>query len=194
MTMIAAERIQALQNRIALFDDQVAYKELFTEFYSYLNRFAVSYVKSKQIAEEIVSDVFIKVWQKRKDIDKISELRVYLYIATRNTALNYLEKQKKSDTYSIEDFPTAFKSVYYNPEQLMITAEMMINIQRAIDHLPPKCKLIFKLVKEDGLKYKEVAEIMGISDKTVENQLAIALQKIGQAVSFDIKRSILSPS
>jgi RNA polymerase sigma-70 factor (family 1) len=192
--MIAAERIEALQNRIAHFDDQVAYKELFTECYAYLHRFAFSFVKSKQIAEEIVSDVFIKVWQKRKGLDKISRLKIYLYIATRNTALNYLEKQKKSDTCSIEDFPGVFKSVYYNPEQLMITAEMMINIQRAIDKLPPRSKLIFKLVKEDGLKYKEVAEIMNISDKTVENQLAIAIRKIGQAVSFDIKRSILSPS
>ena len=72
----------------------------------------------------------------------------------------------------------------------MVTAEMMNLIQKAIEDLPVKCKMVFKLVKEDGLKYREVAEIMDISTKTVENQLAIALRKIGTAVDFDIKRTI----
>jgi RNA polymerase sigma-70 factor (family 1) len=191
--MIAAQRILDLQNRIALLDDQVAYKELFTEFYSYLIRFAQSFIKSKQSSEEIVSDVFIKIWEKRRGLERITNLKVYLYTAIRNTSLNYLEKQKRSETNSLDNFVSGFKSLYYNPEQLMITAEMMIRIQKAIDDLPPKCKLTFKLVKEDGLKYKEAAEILQISVKTVENQLAIALQKIGQAVSFDIKKSIYSP-
>jgi RNA polymerase sigma-70 factor (ECF subfamily) len=191
--MIVADRILDLQNRIALSDDQSAYKELFTEFYSYLYRFARSFVKSKQIAEEIVSDVFIKIWEKRRELERIANLKVYLYIATRNIALNYLDKQKRSDTNNLESFASGIKSFYFNPEQLMITAEMMKRIQKAIDDLPARCKLVFKLVKEDGLKYREAAEILQISVKTVENQLAIALHKIGHAVSFDIKRSIYSP-
>ena len=69
---------------------------------------------------------------------------------------------------------------------------MLSLIQRAIDQLPPKCKMIFKLAKEDGLKYREVAEVLNISVKTVENQLAIALQKIGTAVSFDIHKTVSS--
>jgi len=69
---------------------------------------------------------------------------------------------------------------------------MLALIQRAIDQLPPQCRLIFKLAKEDGLKYREVAEILNISIKTVENQLAIAVQKIGMAVNFDIRRTISS--
>jgi RNA polymerase sigma-70 factor (family 1) len=194
--MIATHRILELQNRIALYDDQGAYKELFTEFYSFLYRFAQSFVRSKQIAEEIVSDVFIKIWEKRKELEKITNLKVYLYISTRNTSINYIGKLKRSDTNSLESFGSGINSFYINPvnpEQLMITAEMMNRIEKAIEDLPPKCKLTFKLVKEDGLKYKEAAEILHISVKTVENQLAIALQKIGYAVSFDIKRSVFSP-
>ena len=75
----------------------------------------------------------------------------------------------------------------------MITAEMLALIQKAIDQLPPKCKMIFKLAKEDGLKYREVAEVLSLSIKTVENQLAIALEKIGNTVHFDVGRSIPSP-
>lgn len=188
--MIAANRIKYLQDRIAAYDDQYAYKELFTSLYSYLYHFAFSFVKSKQPAEEILSDVFIKIWEKRSELEKIANLKVYLYVATRNIALNYVEKQKRDATHNLDEFTAGIKSLYFDPEQLMVTAEMMNLIQKAIEDLPAKCKMVFKLVKEDGLKYREVAEIMDISTKTVENQLAIALRKIGSAVDFDIKRSI----
>jgi RNA polymerase sigma-70 factor (ECF subfamily) len=155
--------------------------------------FARTLVKTKETAEEVVSDVFIRIWERREDLDKIENLKVYLYVSTRNTAYNYLEKQKRTATNSIEDYQADFTSVYFDPEQLLITADMLALIQKAIDQLPPKCKIIFKLIKEDGLKYRDVAEILDISVKTVENQLAIALYKIGTAVSFDIKKTISSP-
>ena len=188
--MIATDRIQYLQNQIARHSDQYAYKELFTGLYNYLYHFAYSFVKSKQSAEEILSDVFIKIWEKRIGLEKIDNLKIYLYVATRNTALNYAEKQKKSATQDIDGLGREMTSIHFNPEELLITTEMMNRIRESVDKLPAKCKLVFKLIKEDGLKYKEVAEIMNISVKTVENQLAIALRKIGSAVDFDIRRTI----
>ncbi len=186
---MTVDRIQYLQQQIARFDDQHAYKELFQSLYHYLYPFARTIVKEKESAEEVVSDVFIKVWEKRKELEKIDNLKVYLYVSTRNIAFNYLDKQKRSATFSIDDFQAEFTSVYFDPEQMLITADMLALIQKAIDQLPSKCRLIFKLAKEDGLKYKEIAEILNISAKTVENQVAIALHKIGNTVSFDIKRS-----
>jgi RNA polymerase sigma-70 factor (family 1) len=186
---MTVDRIQYLQQQIARFDDQQAYKELFKSLYHYLYPFARTIVKEKESAEEVVSDVFIKVWEKRKELEKIDNLKVYLYVSTRNIAFNYLDKQKRNATFSIDDFQADFTSVYFDPEQMLITADMLALIQKAIDHLPSKCRLIFKLAKEDGLKYKEIAEILNISPKTVENQIAIALHKIGNTVSFDIKRS-----
>src|SRR5258708_6313885 len=189
---MTASSIKYLQSRIAHFDDQKAYKELFTGLYSPLFLFAKSMIKSKEAAEEIVSDVFIKIWEKRQDLEKIDNLKVYLYVSTRNTALNYLNAQKRNLTNPIDEFHAEFTSIYFDPEQLMITAHMLALIKRAIDQLPPKCKIIFKLVKEEGLKYREVAEILNISLKTVENQLAIALQKIGNTVRFDVNKTIPS--
>jgi RNA polymerase sigma-70 factor (family 1) len=188
--MIAAERIEYLQNRIAQSEDQLAYKELFTELYGYLYHFAWSFVKSKELSEEIVSDVFTKVWEKRQSLRRISNLKVYLYVATRNVALNYLEKQKRTRFVDIEEFSTNLKSSYPDPEQLLITSDMLMLIQKAIIQLPPRCGLVFKLVKEDKMKYREVAEIMHISTKTVENQMAIALARISDAVKFDIHKSV----
>jgi RNA polymerase sigma-70 factor (family 1) len=189
---MTASSIKYLQSRIARFDDQKAYKELFTGLYSSLFLFAKSMIKSKEAAEEIVSDVFIKIWEKRQDLEKIDNLKVYLYVSTRNTALNYLHVQKRNLTNPIEEFHAEFTSIYFDPEQLMITADMLALIKRSIDQLPPKCKIIFKLIKEDGLKYREVAEILEISVKTVENQLAIALQKIGNTVRFDVNKTVPS--
>jgi RNA polymerase sigma-70 factor (family 1) len=190
--MIIASKIIDLQYRIARLDDQQAYRELYTSLYSYLFGFAKTIVQSRESAEEVVSDVFIKLWERRKELEKIENLKIYLYVATRNIAFNYLDKQKRNSTNSIDDVEAEFTSIDFDPEQLLITADMLALIQKAIDQLPPKCKIIFKLAKEDGLKYREVAEVLNISVKTVENQLAIALYKIGTAVSFDIHRTIPS--
>jgi RNA polymerase sigma-70 factor (ECF subfamily) len=190
--MISAEQIQYLQQRIAHYDDQQAYKLLFTALYPYLYPFARALVKTKEPAEEIVSDVFIKIWEKRKGLNEIGNLKLYLYVATRNCAYNYLENQQRTVTRPAAEFSEDIPSMYFDPEQLMITADMLAMIQRAINELPPKCKIIFKLTKEDGLKYREVAEILNISVKTVENQLAIALHKIGAAVHFDIQKTVPS--
>jgi RNA polymerase sigma-70 factor (family 1) len=190
--MIAIAKINYLQERIARYDDQFAYKELFVAFYNPLLLFALSFVKSKEQAEEIVSDVFISIWEKRKRIDSINNLKVYLFVATKNTALNYLSRQNKTVITDIDDVAVELRSIYFDPEQLLITAEMISRIKEAINQLPPKCRIIFKLVKEDELKYREVAEILDISIKTVENQVSIALKKIGSAINFDITRVISS--
>jgi RNA polymerase sigma-70 factor (ECF subfamily) len=91
--MLASHHIQELQQRIALYDDQPAYKELFALFNRSLQQFAVSFVRSPEVAEEIVSDVFIKVWKKRAGLHRIHNLKLYLFISARNTAFNYLRSQ-----------------------------------------------------------------------------------------------------
>ena len=88
---------------------------------------------------------------------------------------------------SAEDWLVQMNSVYFDPEQLMMTEEMMRQIKKAINDLPPRCRLIFKLVKEDGLKYKEVAELLQLSIKTVEAQMAIALRRLGKCMHVEIK-------
>jgi RNA polymerase sigma-70 factor (family 1) len=187
MPMRIAENMVELQRRIALYDDELAYKEIFFTYYGHLLRFARTFVDDRQSAEEIVSDVMMKIWEKRKSLTTIVNLRVYLYISTRNTALNYLSKQRKMEVLSLENLNIDFLYTALNPEDSMITAEMMRQINQAVSLLPPRCKLVFKLVKEDGLPYKEVAEILNISIKTIDNQLAIALRKISEGITLQLK-------
>ena len=191
--MLTPPEIKELQRRIASYDDEPAYKELFFLFYKPLIQFATSFVRSAEMSEEIVSDVFIRVWEKRKQLEEIQNLKVYLYISTKNNSLKYLLKQQKQVAITIDGLSVELQSISDNPEQLMITAEMMTRIQRTIDQLPPRCKIVYKLIREDGLRYKEVAEILDISVKTIDNQLAIALKKISAAIQVDLKKSSTLP-
>ena len=190
MPTIADARLRFLQTRIARFDDQQAYKELYLALYPALFNFTAGIVKSKPASEEIISDVFIKIWEKRQDLDLIVNLKVYCYVIAKNLSLNYLEKQKRYPLLNIDDYSNSLTDVFIDPEELMITSEMMDRIKMAIDALPARCKMIFCLVRENDFKYKEAAEIMNISVKTVENQLAIALKKISISINFDLSRSL----
>ena len=190
MSTIAAERIAYLQTRIARLDDQQAYKELYLTLYPAIFSFISGFIKSRPAAEEIISDVFIKIWEKRQDLELIVNLKVYCYVIAKNLSLNYIEKQKRVSTLNIEDFTDTLTERFIDPEQLMITSEMVDRISLAINSLPARCKMIFTLIKENGFKYKDVAEIMNISEKTVENQMAIALKKISVSITFDLSRSM----
>ncbi len=185
--MISSSEIKELQRRVAVYEDAAAYKDLFLFFNKPLRQFAFSFVKSRELAEEIVSDVFIRIWEKRKDLESVENLKVYLYISIKNTALKYLLQLKKQPSLSIDDLDVEVESFYRNPEELFLTAEMLRRIEDAVNALPPRCKLVFKLVKEDRLRYKEVADILNISVKTIDAQLALALKKISKAISFDLK-------
>jgi RNA polymerase sigma-70 factor (ECF subfamily) len=176
-----------LLSAIALNNDQVAYKDLFLLLHNRLRQFAYSILKSNEEAEELVSDVFIRIWEKREQLTCIESPRLYFYTATKNLALNRLNKQKKLQSQSPDEWLVQLKSIYFDPEQLMITEEMLLQIRKAINNLPPRCRIIFKLVKEDGLKYKEVAELLHLSVKTVEAQMAIALRRIGKSMKLEIK-------
>ena len=96
---------------------------------------------------------------------------------------------KRQVILSAEDWLVQMNTIYFDPEQLMITEEMVRQIRKAVNDLPPRCRLIFKLIKEDGLKYKETAELLQLSVKTVEAQMAIALRRIAKCMHFDTQNT-----
>ncbi|MBL0154614.1 MAG: RNA polymerase sigma-70 factor [Chitinophagaceae bacterium] len=183
------EQIKRLLSLIALNDDQGAYKELFMLLHPRLKQFAYSILKSNEEAEEIVSDVFVKIWEKRTQFSHIESPRLYFYTITKNLSLTRITKLKRQVNIAPEDWLVQLDSIYFDPEQLIITEEILRQIRQAVNDLPPRCRLIFKLIKDDGLKYKEVAELLHLSIKTVEAQMAIALRRIGKCMQLDIRRS-----
>lgn len=181
--------IRSLQERIALYDDMQAYHALYDLFFKNLHRFCFSFVKSSEAAEEIVSDVFIKLWQIRNKLPEIENLKVYLYQIAKNFCLNYITRHFKNPVASFDEMDIEAVISLDNPEELCISADIINAIQQTIKQLPPQCRLIFQMVKEDGMRYKEVADILHISVLTVRNQVAIATRKIAEALPAYISRT-----
>ena len=169
--------LSILQSQVAVGDTR-AFRQIFDALFSNLTKFSFSFVHSKEAATEIVDELFVQLWVKRDDIMKINDLRVYLYTATKNASLNYITKKAKQIELEPYENLQVQMTDLVSPEQIMISKEMLQKIKEAIDSLPPRCKLIFKFVREDGLSYSEVAEILGLSIKTIDSQMVIAVARI----------------
>jgi len=184
-----AAEIKALQQKLTEEDSTEAFGQLYMAYMQHLLQFAKSIIRNHELAEEIVSDVFIRIWQNRKKVADIDNLKLYLYVSTKNTALNYLSRHFRKQSLSLDEMTVNLSTASYNPEELLITSEAVKRIEHEIRQLPPRCKLIFKLVKEDGLKYNDIAHLLNISVKTIDSQMAIAVKKISSAIHFELKRN-----
>jgi RNA polymerase sigma-70 factor (family 1) len=182
MTTLNTTRINELQFRLGN-SDEYALKELFDYFSNRLFHLAYAIIHSRELAEEIVEDVFIQVWQKKIKISTLENLTWYLYVATKNISCNYLRKYNKIKHIDLNELTLPYLTINASPEDLMVSSETLQKINRAINELPPKCRIIFKLVKEDGLKYRQVAGLLNLTIKTVENQMGIALKKLHTSAS-----------
>ncbi|NIG55782.1 RNA polymerase sigma-70 factor [Chitinophaga sp. Cy-1792] len=170
--------ISDLIERIVVCDDQQAFKLVYQHYFIRLFRLSYSIVKLKELAEEIANDALVMLWTKRSRLPAIHNLDLYLYTSVKNDAIAKLSKEQAKYTTDISTAIGEDLKITADPEKLMISAEMMKQLADAIASLPPRCRLIFKLIKEDGLKYKEVATLLDLSVKTVEAQMAIAVRKI----------------
>ena len=167
-----------LVNQISLYNSQQAYKALFKCLYPALFGFSFSLLKSREAAEEVANDVMITLWKNRKALMTIRNIKVYTYVLARNHALNVLNKDKKHQLLALDDLEIDVVLNDLNPEQSLINEELKEKLQHAINSLPRQCKLVFKLIKEDGCSYKEVASILNISIKTVDAHLVTAVKKL----------------
>jgi len=187
-TILTDTEIKELQQHIADYEDQVSYKKIFFYFFLPLKSFSYSIIKSKELAEEIVSDALIEIWAKRKQLAEIADLKMYLYVSVKNASFRKLQQTKRTFTFSLDEVIVEFTSAYENAETILLNLELSQKIDAAIQQLPQRCKLIFKLAKEDNLKYKEIALLLNISIKTIDHQLSIAVKKIASTLHISLKK------
>ncbi len=173
--------IVEIQLRLAQ-GDEAAFKTLYDYYSPSLFQFAYAIIHSREMAEEIVADVFLQIWHKRVRIGSLENLNWYLHITTRNISYTYYRKNNRRKSFNFDEAVLSYYQVHATPEEILIGQEVLQVINQAINDLPPKCKLIFRLVKEDNLKYREVAELLHLTPKTVENQMGIAVKKIHEAI------------
>ncbi|GGB00826.1 RNA polymerase sigma-70 factor [Mucilaginibacter rubeus] len=159
-------------------DDENAFELFFHVLNNSLIKFCVLYVHQREIAEEIVSDVFVKCWLNRKNLTEIQNPETYLFVAVKNQSLNHIKKYSTIHVVQIEETNTVEFVNTYNPQKEIENKELIFRMDQAIAGLPQQCRIVFRLIKEDGMKYKEVAEILNISPRTVQTQLFRAIKKL----------------
>lgn len=174
--------LKELLLKIAYDSDLAAFQKIYFLYYERLLKLACSFVKQTEVAEEIVDDVFVKIWSNRSKLNEVNNLTVYLYVAIKNQALNY-NQANRMICIDIESVGFELKDISSSVEDILITAELAKVINDAVQRLPEQCKMVFKLVKEDRLKYRSVAEVLNISPKTVEYHMGNALKTIAAAIS-----------
>jgi RNA polymerase sigma-70 factor (ECF subfamily) len=160
--------------------DEETYIFLFREYYVSLCSYSRRYVGRKDAAEEIVSDTFLKIWENRKVLIINSSVKAYLFHAVCNNSLNYLRKLKAENSLDEYFKETTSENIGFEAtseeieEQSMIMENMSLRIEEAVCQLPEQQQKVFRLRRIEGRKTKEVAEIMGLSVKTIEMHLSKA--------------------
>jgi RNA polymerase sigma-70 factor (ECF subfamily) len=170
------ENIPYLLSRIAYARDEQAYKNLFLHFHPGLFRFCISITKNFEAAEEIVSDTLLKIWMMESKLGYVNDIQAYLFTSVKNASLTWLSQQKMRllDIESIE------QNTEITAETLYVNAETGWEIEKAIADLPHQCQLVFRLVKQEGLSYKQITTILEISQNTIEAHMRTALKRIRQ--------------
>ncbi|MGD1890610.1 MAG: RNA polymerase sigma factor [Cyclobacteriaceae bacterium] len=169
---------EALLDLIASHDER-ALEVLHQRYYQRLCGFALSIVKTVPLTEEVVSDVFLQLWLKRSELTVRTKLKSYLFTAVRNQAINILRKERDAhediDSISPSQTPLA-NSVASSLEY----KELQQEIDQLINTLPEQRQIIFRLNRFDGLRYKEIAEVLSISPSTVQNQMVAAVKQLAE--------------
>jgi RNA polymerase sigma-70 factor, ECF subfamily len=154
--------------------DEKAFQVLFRKYYPALCHFACQFLNDIDFAEEVVQEVFVRIWEKRMVLNVETSVKHYLFRSVRNHCFNQLQHEKIKKQYANKVLRSMYQEI--DTEQYFIDTDIVQRIEKAIESLPPRRKEIFKLSREQGMKYKEIAECMGISVKTVEVQMGLALK------------------
>lgn len=165
--------------------DSKAFEELYYIYSERLYYFALRYLKTKEDAEGLVQDIFIKVWENRNGLKQGLSFNAYLFTIAKNTIFNQHRKKVNENTY--KEYLRNYIDQYHNKtENDVVLADMKKRIDKSIESLPPQRKLIFQLSRNEGLSYKEIASRLNISEKTVEAHMRLTLKTLRAAVKAEI--------
>ena len=155
--------------------DETAFEQVFKTHFKRLHAYAFTILRDEIEAEEIVQQVFFKLWERNENLSLTGSVSAYLYRAVHNESLNYLKHQKVRSNHQLH-VAYSMKNEVEHPAKKIITGELEKKIHTALNELPEQCRTIFQMSRFDELKYREIADKLGISVKTVENQMGKALK------------------
>jgi len=159
-----------------------AYRFLFDQHFPDLCNFLLIYLHSKELSEEIALEIFTYIWEKRKTLQIKATFKSFLYASAKNKAISLYRKEQRKLFTSIDSGQSISQEESSSPHSMENT-ELREIINSAINKLPEKSRQIYLLAWEENLSHKEIAEQMGITPKTVENHVGIALRKLRESLN-----------
>lgn len=182
MSLLRSEQLYENEKELLLSlskGDEDALKFIYQKYWQRLFLSAYNVLKDKEGCEDIIQEIIIKLWQKRESLHITASLSAYLFAATRYQVFHFIRKSPGRPEL-LENLEERFSN--NAPDMPLYTKDLQTRINRAVETLPEKCRAIYKLSREQHMTYKAIAVHLQISDKTVENQLSIALKKLQQAL------------
>ncbi len=169
--------IEALQN-----GDHKAFEEVFLAYFDKVKCFLTGILRSESDAEELAQDIFVKLWMNHTSINPNKGFSFYLYTIARNTALNHLKHKLIEENFrkTFDDLDEGVDS----SDEILYAKEIGLLVEMAVYRMPAQRRKIYQMSREKGVSNSEIAEELGVSKKTVENQLSLALQDIKRVISF----------
>lgn len=159
--------------KIAIKDDQRAFKKLFFDFYPSLCVFAGRYISSTEVCEDIVQEVFLNIWENRKTLEIHTSFRNFLITSVRNKCNDYLRRRSTHDKYLENRFEIDLSKT---PDDVYTLKELQEMLQLALEKLSPHIREAFEMSRSKKMTYKEIAKAMDISPKTVESYISQSLK------------------
>lgn len=181
------ENLADIIYQLSVNSSQTALRALYSVYFRALVRFVVLYVGSAVVAEEIVSDTFLAIWNNRKSLNEISNFTSYIYKIAKYKSVDYLRGQHMEQINLGDVAVDMFAYTESTPEKELISQEGINLLNEVINRLPANHKLTFKLIREDRLKYKEVAAILDISVKTVEAYMTETIKILRETLKNEIQ-------
>ena len=152
------------------------FEQVFKSHFKGLHAYACTIIKDPAPAEEIVQNIFLKLWERKEDINIRENPAVYLYRAVHNESLNYLRHRKVRAAYQSHAMRQHKQNEQEKPAEKVVMGELEKRLETALQELPEQCRTIFQLSRFEDLKYREIADKLGLSIKTIENQMGKALK------------------
>jgi RNA polymerase sigma-70 factor, ECF subfamily len=168
-----------------------AFEQVFKSNFKNLHAYAYTIIKDDIMAEEIVQNVFCRLWEKKDKIEIQSSLAAYLYRSVYHESLNYLKHLKVRSAYS-SYAQTQLKNVSDQAEKKILLGDLEDKLNQALSELPEQCRTIFQMSRFEELKYQEIADRMGLSIKTIENQMGKALKLLRLKLADFLPAAILT--
>jgi len=162
--------------------DETAFEQVFKTYFKRLHAYAFTILRDEEEAEEMVQQVFFKLWERNENLSLTGSVSAYLYRAVHNESLNYIKHQKVRSNHQLH-VAYSMKNEVEHPAKKVMAGELEKKIHSALNELPEQCRTIFQMSRFDELKYREIADKLGISVKTVENQMGKALKLLREKLA-----------